>query len=275
MISYIIVSYNTCQYTIQTVESIMKNCNHYEIIVIDNNSTDNTVQELQALNNSNLVIIRSKVNLGFSKANNLGAKSAKGDFFVFINPDTLVLSDVGNELYELYKTSFVGTKTILSPQIINADYTLQHCNNLFPVISVKTPFKYLKKRLDNNRDLIKCDWITGVCLSMPRNVFVELNGWNEIYDLYAEDLDICYRAHLKGGECCIVKNIKIIHYGNQSGKQVYKTNYESFKKKNSSLRKYFDAYYSDRYFYLYMKIQAWLFRNKNAKRYLVEEFRGY
>ena len=87
MISYIIVSYNTLNLTVQAIDSIIDKCKDYEIIVVDNDSQDGTVQAIieKYDNNKTVTLINSGGNVGFSIANNLGAKYAKGDFFVFVN----------------------------------------------------------------------------------------------------------------------------------------------------------------------------------------------
>ena len=110
MISYIIVSYNTSEFTQNTVETIIKNCSDCEIIVVDNNSSDNTVNDIQnrfaEFIDSKLFVIACGENNGFSKGNNIGAERARGDYFVFINPDTVVVSDIGAQLKTIAETKY-------------------------------------------------------------------------------------------------------------------------------------------------------------------------
>ena len=275
MISYIIVSYNTVDLTIQTIRSIIENCVDYEVIVIDNDSCDGTVESLRKIfgNYTNIHVINSGSNLGFSKANNIGAKIAKGDFFVFVNPDTVFIDDIGTKLLQMYRSKFKNKEVILSPQILNPDYTEQHCMNLFPVLSVRTLIGKMQKTISYG-NIRKSDWITGVSLSMSRETYEKLKGWNEIFDLYSEDLDICYRLRKMGGRSYVIKNIKLIHYGNQSGKQVYKTTYESERKKLNSLRVFYQQYYDDSKFLTYLRVIKILFKNTNIEHYINEELRG-
>lgn len=249
MISYIIVSYNTTEFTRNTIASIMEHCTDHEIIVVDNNSPDTTVNDIRNQFSSeigkSLQVIACDENHGFSKANNIGAKQAKGDFLVFINPDTVVMSDIGKEMLNLVDTEFKNRKVIVSPQILNPDLTKQHCVNLFPIINVKSVFKKISKIMRSKLPIkfIKADWITGVCLCMKRDVYDMLGGWNEYYDLYSEDLDICYKLKERyGGKIILSKEHKLIHYGNQSGKKVYKTNYSLYKKKMDALKKFYMLY---------------------------------
>jgi GT2 family glycosyltransferase len=90
-LSVIIVSYNCkvyLDYCIQSVISALKNF-HGEVIVIDNNSTDNTKDFIRS-KGYNIKFIESKINLGFSKANNQAVKLAKGEYLFFLNPDTVI-----------------------------------------------------------------------------------------------------------------------------------------------------------------------------------------
>lgn len=271
MISYIIVSYNTCELTNKAVASIIEHCEDFEIIVVDNCSTDRTVETIRNSHYGSVVrVIESNKNLGFSKANNLGFKYSTGEYIVFVNPDTVFLSDVGSELYNEYKLHYLKMNVILSPQILNPNGTEQHCQNLFPRINFATAFKRFNKLLRNKLlNRVYSEWITGVCYGIERGLVEKIGGWNEQYDLYAEDLDICYRLKkFFKGKCYVIKQIHLKHYGNQSGKQVYNTTYQLFEKKTDSLKKFFELYYSDKEFEKYLKRLYIINKDDNIKKYI-------
>lgn len=273
MVSYIIVSYNTKEYTLNTIRSIIAHCTEPEIIVVDNASTDGTQTAVkEAFSGDKVCLIENECNLGFSKANNVGAKNAKGEFLVFINPDTLVESDIGNEMYELYRSRFNGENVILSPTILNPDRTYQHHLNLFPIKSFSVLFKHFVKSVKKRTSrLIKSDWITGVCLCMTRITFDLIGGWNELFELYMEDMEICYRAVKKyGGKVYATKDQHIIHFGNQSGKKTFATPYDREKKGYDSLRKFYNVYFNEKKFIAYMKFIYKIKKNDNVKRYCRE-----
>ena len=103
-VSVIIVSYNCkafLDYCIQSVNKAIKNIKG-EIIVIDNNSSDGTVELLES-KKYNLNLIKSETNLGFSKANNKAAESAKGEYLFFLNPDTIIPEDIFVHFFRLNK----------------------------------------------------------------------------------------------------------------------------------------------------------------------------
>src|SRR3989344_9058371 len=93
-LSIIIVSYNTSDFLKECLESIKKNTErlNYEIIVVDNPSSDNSVKMIKK-EFPQVLLIESRKNLGFSKANNVGVKKSKGRYVLFLNPDTVVYKD--------------------------------------------------------------------------------------------------------------------------------------------------------------------------------------
>nr|MBP7967457.1 glycosyltransferase [Candidatus Woesebacteria bacterium] len=109
-LSIILISYNTAQITQDTIESIYKSLQKrdmqtFELIVVDNASKDNSVQILEELakKHSNLRLILSHENLGFSKGNNLAFAQAQGKYVFFLNSDIIVLDDAIEELLHFYK----------------------------------------------------------------------------------------------------------------------------------------------------------------------------
>ena len=97
-LSIIIVSYNTKEFLLKCIESIIDTVKKvsYEIVVVDNASTDGTVEKVQSAkfkvqsDNSKFNVIKNKKNVGFSKANNIGVRQSKGKYILFLNPDTVV-----------------------------------------------------------------------------------------------------------------------------------------------------------------------------------------
>src|SRR5689334_15768238 len=98
-LSIIILSYNTKDLTLQCITSLIQHCKKqleskkYEIILVDNNSEDDTISAVKKQFPSEVLIIENKKNLGFSKGNNVGSKSANGEYLLFLNSDTQLLTD--------------------------------------------------------------------------------------------------------------------------------------------------------------------------------------
>lgn len=278
MVSYIIVSYNTSKLTVECVKSILDNCSDYEVIVVDNGSRDDTVSKLnetfaKEIASDKLKVLDTKTNNGFSKGNNIGASVAKGGYYVFINPDTIVKSDLSAELTEPLKTKYKGKDVLIAPKILNSDLTVQHSVNCYPLKSIGLLIKHFKNKIFKNKSYLSADWITGVCYCVKKETFEKLGGWNEEYDLYSEDLDFCYRINKKlNGKVILYNCASIIHYGNQSGKQIYTTDFASFEKKENALRKFYNIYYNDNKFYKWLKFVSRFKKSDELNQYMEKYF---
>ena len=122
-VSIIIVSFNVQSYLVSAIDSILKsNYSNYEIIVVDNNSYDNTV-DIVSDKYPKVNIISNDENVGFGKAVNQGAKIASGDYFLILNPDTIIEEDMINDLIEYMESNEnIG---MVGPKILNSDGSLQ------------------------------------------------------------------------------------------------------------------------------------------------------
>ena len=135
IISIIIVNYNTKDLIDQCIKSIYESniLNPFEIIVSDNASVDGSV-EMIAEKYKEVIILKNEKNLGFSKANNLGVKIAKGEFILFLNSDTIVTENAIDLLIEFLRKNH--TITAVGPKLLNYDKTIQRSWFDFP-----NPFK--------------------------------------------------------------------------------------------------------------------------------------
>jgi GT2 family glycosyltransferase len=185
---------------------------------VDNYSNDEKFNEFETLF-PDIHFIKNSGNNGFANGCNTGAKLAKGDYLLFLNPDT-----VANEkaIYELWNSA----KN-------NPDFGIVTCTQLnekgksykeirfFP--SLKTLFGsfraintlFTKKKINQdynqNKTILFPDWATGAVIFMSVTWFKKVNGWNENYWLYFEDVDICKRVADQGGKVALLKEISILH----------------------------------------------------------------
>jgi len=251
-LSIIIVSWNTCELTLKCVKSVFKyleNIN-FNIYIVDNNSSDNTVVELEKLNYKNLYIIKNKNNLGFAKANNQAIKQATGDFILLLNPDTEFIDDSIIKLIDFAETdSKIG---IVGPKLLNSDKTLQRSCRRFPKlidqIFIQLKFynffpnkisaikKYFMLDFDHN-EIREVDQIMGAAMLIKRQVFDNIGFLDEKFWLVFEEVDFCKRAKDAGWKIYFYPDCQIIHHKEQSFKQI-----NNFKKQinfNKSLYYYF------------------------------------
>ena len=256
-VSIIIISYNVRSYLAHAIDAIIKSeYKELEIIVVDNNSYDGTCEYLKEHydNISSINIISNKENIGFGKAVNQAAKIATGKYFLILNPDTIIEEETISELvYYLYNNKNVG---MVGPKILTSDGTLQlACKRSFPTIKVALPKilgldrifpnskwagKYNLTYLDPE-EIHAVDAISGSCMLIREETFKKLNGFDEQFFMFGEDLDLCTRIWENGLEVHYVPKTKIIHYKGQSVKAAPYDSREAF---YDSMNLYVNKHYS-------------------------------
>jgi len=178
LLSIIIISYNTCKITQNCLESIFKwPTDRFEVVVVDNASTDETREmllqtqssKLKAQNhNSKIKIIFNQQNIGFAKANNFAVKQALVDYILFLNSDIVVLDDAINKLLDFYlknkdKIYFLGGKLLnkdLTPQpSCGPFYTLPV---IFGALFLKGDYWGLTRYSPDKTQAV--DWVSGACI---------------------------------------------------------------------------------------------------------------
>lgn len=263
-LSIIVISYNTKNTTKKCIESIIESLKHNlkiktEIIVIDNGSKDGSVEMLQNIkyqiskirntyqkSNITFKIIKNKENLGYAKANNLGAKQAEGEYFLFLNSDIEVIGDAIPQVYKFFKRerklfNFLGGK------LLNKDLTSQPSCGPFYTLPVVFSALFLKgdywglTRWSPNR-IKKVDWVSGACFITKKNYFQKVGGFDENIFMYMEEIDLFYRAKKLGLTVGFYPQAKFIHLGSASSHnrsqpiiQVYRGLLYFYKKHFSSI----------------------------------------
>ena len=134
ILSIIIVSYNTADITINCLKSIFADKGlsqtPYEIIIVDNNSQDDSLKKIEALKKDSLKIIKNKTNAGFGKANNQGLKIAQGNYILYLNSDTLILHSAISQSLDWLCSH--PESCICTAQLLNKDGTIQASGGYFP-----------------------------------------------------------------------------------------------------------------------------------------------
>lgn len=228
-LSIIIVSFNAWSYLQECLRSIeihMKDI-EYEVIVVDNGSTENNVNLTRKLFPAFTVIANDK-NIGFAAANNFGALHSKGKYLLFLNPDTKVLTNIGsifsNYFEENTNVGLAGCK------ILNADGSEQRSYSLFPnLITVILNALFLDRiiilnkenskivfRKSNSNNVCDVDWVTGAFIFCDRDIFMNAGKFNTQYHIYYEDVDLNKSVKSIGKRVVYIPVAGIIHYGGKS-----------------------------------------------------------
>ena len=232
-LSIIIVNYNVKEFLQNLIHSIEKASTNLtkEIIIFDNASDDGSVDFIKE-KFPQIKLIANQTNLGFGKANNIGLKQATGKYILLINPDTLVAEDTFEKMIQFFESNKnIG---LAGCKILNPDGTLQlACRRSFPgpwtsftkVTGLSNLFpnskifaRYNLTYLDENKSY-EVDAISGSFMMMRKEVYGKVDGFDEQFFMYGEDLDLCYRIQKAGFKVFYVHSTQIIHYKGESTKR--------------------------------------------------------
>lgn len=224
-LSIIIVSFNTKKLTVECIDSIVKSRPKvsYEIIVIDNGSTDGSVSALEKLR---VKLIKNKNNVGFAKANNQGIKIAKGKYVLLLNSDTKVKKRSIDNVYDFaVSRKNVG---VVGPKLLDADGSIQGSVFRLPTIynAVRQYFLgqkgILNKYAPKGDEPVVVEALVMAAFLITPAAFEKVGLLDESYFMYFEDLDYCRKINNSGLKIYYLPSSEIIHYhGGSGGKQDY------------------------------------------------------
>ena len=230
-LSIIIVSYNTSDFLKECLESIKKNTEglNYEIIVVDNASSDNSLQVLRA-KFPDVLVIKKQENIGFSKANNLGIEKSKGRYVLFLNPDTVVYKDslLGMvKFMDEHREAGAATCKLLMPdgRLDDAAHrgfpspwnSLSYffgLSKLFPKSRLFSGYSLGFMDFSNIHEIDAC---AGAFMIVRKKAGEQIRWWDEDYFFYGEDLEFCFRLKEKGWKIYFVPSASALHYKGISG----------------------------------------------------------
>lgn len=189
-----------------------------EVIVVDNDPESDAIRNYKN-RYPGFRFVQNKVNGGFGNGCNLGSENASGEFLLFLNPDTLpsrpdieklliaARSCSGDNIVSCRQISENGKESRAMgsfPDVLNL-------TGLLRAIFKKRNRKYIWDSNGENSQVIFPDWLSGSVLMIKKSVFRELNGFDEDFWMYYEDVDLCKRVRDAGGKSVHFKNITIEH----------------------------------------------------------------
>lgn len=225
-LSVIIVNYNVTQLLRSCLQSLQKYILEieYEIIVIDNASTDASWQEL-VTEFPNIRFIASETNGGFSKANNQAIRTAKGEYILLLNPDTELEGFYMKELLDFADAqpsfgclgvrmhdaegNFLPESKRSVPDMFNS------FEKLFTNFKKNNSKSYYRNDIEEN-EVAEVDVITGAFLLAKKKVYEKVGGLDEAYFMYGEDIDLCYTFLRNGYKNFYYGKVSILHHKGES-----------------------------------------------------------
>ncbi|HET9826806.1 MAG TPA: glycosyltransferase [Chitinophagaceae bacterium] len=231
-LSIIVVNYNVKHFLEQCLCSVQKAIHtsgiEAEIIVVDNNSRDNSVTYLKTAFPC-VRFISNDQNVGFAKACNLGYKLSKGKYLLFLNPDTIVPEDCLLKCISFFEkhddAGAVGVKMLDGrgqllkeskrsfPSPVTSLFKLFGFARLFP--RSKTFSRYHLGHLDENKNH-EVDVLAGAFMMVRRDLLDKLGGFDEVFFMYGEDVDLSYRIQKNGYKNYYLAEASILHFKGES-----------------------------------------------------------
>jgi N-acetylglucosaminyl-diphospho-decaprenol L-rhamnosyltransferase len=233
MLSVVIVNWNGGEIIERTLSALIIQAkelkNWLEIIVVDNASSDNSVDYLDGLTDS-VRIIKSNVNLGFAGGCNLGAVHATMPYLLFLNPDTEVSSETLRRSVEYINSEDNKKVGIVGVQLVDQNGQVARSSARFP-----RAFMFLAQNLGLDRlfpilghsmnewrhdETREVDQVIGAYFLTKRNLFEQLNGFDERFFVYFEEVDYAYRAYVIGYMSVYLADVSAFHEGEGTTSQV-------------------------------------------------------
>ena len=250
-ISVIIVNWNTKDLLKNCLNSIYQTIHDltFEVIVVDNASSDGSVEMLEREFTSVIRIV-NKENKGFGAANNQALAIMKGEYALLLNTDVVLTADAVNKLWNFCdKNEKAG---IVCGQLLNADGSKQNSVASFPslltlatntsLLELLFPGRYPSKRYKHTSP-IEVNSAIGACIMIRKKALDESGAFDERYFFFFEETDLAYTMRLKGWKIYQVPDAFVYHLQGQSIGHNISSRIEFYRSRYQFLRKWHNPFY--------------------------------
>ena len=222
-LSIVIVNYNTSNYTAQCLDSVAQyppRCS-YEIVVVDNASTDNSADWLEEYY-PNIKLIRSQENRGIAGGNNIGIRAGSSRYVLLLNNDTLVLPKTLDQVVDfLEKHPEAGG---VGGQLLNDDGSFQSADYKFASLwqeflvatKIGETFRPYYPSNPPQDEIREVDWMSTAFMLFRRDALEQVGLVDEEYFIYSDESDLQYRLHQAGWKIFNLPYVQTIHFGGKS-----------------------------------------------------------
>jgi GT2 family glycosyltransferase len=216
MFSVIVVLWNSEDYLPICLKQLsQQNFQDFEVVLVDNGSTDNAVDELNPEDYKFPIKIEKLTkNLGFAAANNISARLARGKYLVLLNADAFPEPDWLERLLDaakIYPDTFFSSRQVQA----NKSETLDGEGDVYHVSGLGWRHNYGLPVYPSNQ-LQEVFSACGAAALFPRQAFLDAGGFDEDYFSYHEDVDLGFRLRLRGLNCMLVPQAVVHHVGSAS-----------------------------------------------------------
>jgi len=233
-LTIIIVNYRSASILVDCIKTLLqfKVDGEKEIIVVDNNSGDDSEQIIRGLLPA-VVWIQMTYNAGFARANNEGIRQSTGDIVLLLNPDVLFEDGSVDECYSrLRRSTYIGAGVQLlnrdgTPQITGSYFIKGGINHFLPLPVLGRVFKWLgetlkvkKTNVPEAKGEVEVDWINGAFLMVKRSAIEKAGLLDEDFFLYAEEIEWCSRLR-RIGSFCVYGDLHAIHLQGETANETF------------------------------------------------------
>jgi GT2 family glycosyltransferase len=243
-LSVVIVTWNTEKFIVKCLESIfvfLENKIDFEVVIVDNNSTDKTVEKIEMFqqDKENIFLIKNKENSGFAGGNNQALEKISGDLILLLNPDTELLDDSLLSLINFLEQKERDGEKIgaVAPKLLNSDGSLQRSCRQYPSLrdqffvqlklhrflsgKIKAIRKYFMLDFDH-QSIKEVDQVMGAAILIPRKVLGLVGVFDLGFSKIFEEVDLCFRIKKADFQIYFNPVAKIKHHKGVSFSQVKK-----------------------------------------------------
>lgn len=225
-IAVILINYNSINYSIACIKSILKNTSSsisYEIIVVDNASKNNEFEKLVEFTNNleskNISILKSNINLGFGAGNMMGAQYSNATYYAFVNNDSVFINDclllLKNAMDKNISYGICGPKAYKEDGSIlpTLDYFASPIKDLFgrTLLHKLNSKKYINRTKDYKNHQVG-QFVSGSFMMLRSKDFWKIGGFDTNIFLYYEETDLCLRLLKEGKKAYLIPEAEFIHY---------------------------------------------------------------
>lgn len=229
-VSVVMVVYMTGEALTQSLACVLADPLVEELVVVDNGSSPAEAARLRELadRDGRVTLVQGQGNVGFARGANLGARTARGDLIVFLNPDAFLqpgcIAALAREIEGRPTPSLIGGR------VLNADRTEQRGARRGDITPMSALLSMSGLARGSSLGRYEVHWegealpdevqavptISGACFCMRREDFDRVNGFDEGYFLHVEDVDLCWRVRREGGQVLFHPKAEVIHIGGTS-----------------------------------------------------------
>ena len=213
LVSVIIVNYNGKDHLEKCLLSLMQNdYENYEVILVDNNSIDSSIEFVQK-NYPSIKMVTLEKNLGFAEPNNLGAKESKGDLLLFLNNDTIPNPNFITELVKVAKKD--PEIAICQSLLLKPDGVIDSSGDF---VDIYGNAYRSKEKISTVRQILSA---RGASMMIRKDRFWEFGGFDKNYFASFEDVDLGLRSWIWGYKVVLVPSSTVYHLGGQTIKNLF------------------------------------------------------